>query len=68
MDITLSEAIRLWRKRRNLSQQELEEKAGVSRNSISMLERGEYNPTVQHLDKIANALELELVISFEAQE
>ena len=62
MDMTIFERISLWRKRRDLTQEELADKAGVSRNSISMIERGEYNPTLEQLTKISKALELELLI------
>ena len=60
--MTIFEMILLWRKRRDLTQEELADKAGVSRNSISMIERGEYNPTLDQLNKIAKALLLELII------
>ena len=62
MEMTMFEKISLWRKRRDMTQGELADKAGVSRNSISMMERGEYNPTIEQLNKIAKALLLELIV------
>jgi transcriptional regulator with XRE-family HTH domain len=66
--LSLGEKIVLYRKRRKLSQAELAEIAGVSRNSISMLERGEYNPTLDQLRKISTALEVELVVDLSSLE
>jgi len=64
-EITIGEAIRLWRNRRGLSQGGLANRADVSRNSISMLERGTYyNPSLMQLEKIANAMGLQLEIRF----
>lgn len=68
MEVSLPEQLRIWRTRRNLSQDELAEKAGVSRNSISMMERGTYNPTVDQWNKIAHALELEVRITLKPYE
>jgi putative transcriptional regulator len=60
MELAFVEKLKIWRERRGLSQAELAKKADVSRNSISMLERGEYNPSLDQLNKITHALELEL--------
>ena len=62
MDTTIFERLKLWRNRRDLTQDELAVKAKVSRNSISMMERGEYNPTLEQINKVAKALELELLL------
>ena len=66
--MSLVEKLTVWRKRRGLSQQELSDKASVSRNSVSMLERGEYNPTLEQLTKITKALELELLVDVKERE
>jgi len=47
------------RLRRNLSQEKLAFKAGVSRNFISMIERGERTVTVTKLSDIAKAMGIE---------
>ncbi len=45
-----------------MTQQELARKIGTRQSNISRLEKGEYNFTVEMLQKLANALELELRI------
>ena len=62
MKLALVEKLKIWRERRGLSQNQLAIKAGVARNSVAKLERGEANPTLEQLGKICRALELELVV------
>lgn len=52
--------IRDIRKSRNLSQQQLAEKADTHHSYIGDLERGNRNITLQSLEKIANALEVDV--------
>ena len=66
--LSIGEAIMLARKRQKLSQEELAEKAGISRNSISMMERRLYNPTVFWLTSVANALGYDLNINLKNKE
>lgn len=47
------------RLKNNLSQEKLAFKAGVTRNYISMIERGERTPTVTKLYDIAKAMNTE---------
>ena len=54
--INLGKIIRDKRELRNLTQIELASKAGVDRNYIGMVERGERNPSYLSLQKIANGL------------
>ena len=44
------------RRRAGLSQEELAFRAGVTRNYVGGLERGEKSPTLRTLDKLAEAL------------
>lgn len=53
--------IRLLRNKVNISQEELGFRAGVSKQQIGLIERGESSPTIDTLDMIANALEISLV-------
>lgn len=55
----------LIRKRleKGLSQKELARKIGTKQSAISRLESGRYNPTVQVLRKVAQALDANLRIS-----
>lgn len=54
----LGKSIRSKREAQALTQAELAAKAGVDRNYIGMLERGERNPSFLSLQKIANGLGL----------
>ena len=47
-----------------LSQKELADKVGTKQSAISRLESGEYNPSVEFLSKVANALGKELEVKF----
>lgn len=59
-------AVSFARKARNLSQTALAEKAGLDQSDLSKIERGTANPSVKTLQKIAKALDCELVISFKS--
>ena len=56
----LGKVIREKRKSRGLTQVELAQKAGLDRNYIGMVERGERNPSFLSLQKIAQGLGLTL--------
>jgi transcriptional regulator with XRE-family HTH domain len=50
--------IRVERQKQKISQEKLAELAGLNRNFIGMIERGETNVTVKNVENIANALSL----------
>ncbi len=52
--------IRFFREQDGLTQAELAEKAGLSDNFIGLIERGVKHPTLETLNKIAEALEVRL--------
>ena len=54
----LSQRIRLLRKKKGLNQGELAEKVGINPSHLSRLENGKYQPSVDALQKIAEALEV----------
>lgn len=58
--LILGKIIRDKRELQNLTQFELASKAGVDRNYIGMLERGERNPSYLSLQKIAKGLGIPL--------
>jgi DNA-binding XRE family transcriptional regulator len=52
------------REEHGISQKELAEKIGTKQSAISRLENDDYNPSVELLDKVANALGKKLDIRF----
>lgn len=63
-NISINEKIgiktRVLRMRMKISQEKLAELADLNKNTIGMLERGEISPSIETLDKIAKALNIEL--------
>jgi XRE family transcriptional regulator, regulator of sulfur utilization len=53
--------IREWRRRRHLTQKELARAAKVHVNALGRVERGEANPTLKVLWKIATKLRVSVV-------
>lgn len=58
--IQFGERVREIRKEKELSQEELAHKADLHRTYIGMIERAEKNITLVNIEKIANALEVEI--------
>ena len=52
--------LRLLRERKKISQKALAEASGLSRNTLSLLERGYTSPTLATLQKIADALNVSM--------
>ncbi|MEK5167172.1 helix-turn-helix transcriptional regulator [Paenibacillus sp. FSL R5-0527] len=53
---TLGKILKTERERRNMTQEELAEKSGLSRSYVCDLESGRYFPGVKTLMKISNGL------------
>lgn len=51
--------LRFYRLKRSLTQEELAEKADLSDKYISDLERGQFSPSLDKLQKIAESLDIE---------
>lgn len=54
--VAFGERVRYYRKKKDLSQEELSFKAGLHRTYIGMIERAEKNITLTNIEKIAKAL------------
>lgn len=59
----LCEAIRKRRKGLGITQPDLAELAGISVNTLYKLERGQSNPTLEVLLKLADVLGMELTLN-----
>ncbi|UVM05090.1 helix-turn-helix domain-containing protein [Pseudomonas laurylsulfatiphila] len=57
-------AVRKHRESLRLSQEELADRAGIDRTYISGVERGARNPTLEVMQRIANALGSDLDVIF----
>ncbi|MEZ0089735.1 helix-turn-helix domain-containing protein [Streptacidiphilus sp. EB129] len=62
--MTTAELVRSWRLERGLSQAQLAEQAGTAQAVISRIELGKLNPTVPVLERLANAMDLDVVLAF----
>jgi transcriptional regulator with XRE-family HTH domain len=58
--INFGEKVREIRKGKGLSQEELAHKADLHRTYIGMIERAEKNITLLNIEKVANALEVNI--------
>lgn len=58
--VKFGEKVRIVRKERGFSQEELAHKADLHRTYIGMIERAEKNITLINIEKIANALEINI--------
>jgi len=58
--IKFGKKVRLYRKEKGLSQEQLAFKADLHRTYIGMIERAEKNITLANIEKIANALEVDI--------
>jgi transcriptional regulator with XRE-family HTH domain len=58
--VHVGQMIRMLRERRGLSQQTLAKQSSLSRNTLSLLERGLTSPTVSTLKRIAIALNVDI--------
>lgn len=62
--VRLAREIRALREARGLSQRELAEQVGTTQSAIARLEGGNVSPSLATLDRIADALGVELSLRF----
>lgn len=55
-DIPVGERLRYWRTRENLTQAEVERRAGLAHNALSRIENGQVDPQFDTVRRIAEAL------------
>ena len=60
--------LKMHRARIGINQGELGKLAGVSRQTISSIERGEYNPSITLVLKLANIFEVQVEEIFKLEE
>ena len=65
---SLGHRVRYLRKQKRWSQLELSLRASVNKNYICELEKGRRNPTLEVLERIANAFEISLEFLFKGVE
>lgn len=58
--IFMDNNIKYYRKELKISQQELADRVEVTRQTVSLIELGKYNPTINLCIRIAKALEVDL--------
>ena len=61
--VLVGNAVAAARARKGISQKELSERSGIDQSDISKIERGIANPSVNTLNRIAQALDAKLQIS-----
>ncbi len=62
--IRIATEIHELREKRGLSQRELAERLGTTQSAVARLEAGNVSPSLPTLDRVAEALGVELVVSF----
>ena len=62
--VEVGKRIKKWREKRNISQEDLADRAGLYRTYIGHLENGRYSPTAYVLYKISKVLKVEITEFF----
>ncbi len=63
----IGEEIKRRRKLLNITQKTLSELADVSINTLTKIERGEANPTIDVLEKVLNTLGMEIQVTIKGK-
>lgn len=62
--LALAKTLRIKRMELKLSQEKLAELAGLHRNYVGAVERGEINISIDNIEKLANALKMKVIDFF----
>ena len=62
-EFKIAEAVIEKRLEQGMTQSDLARKIGTKQSAISRLESGNYNPSISFLEKVADALNLKLLVS-----
>jgi transcriptional regulator with XRE-family HTH domain len=60
LHLLFGEAVRRWRQERGFNQERLAELVGLSTSMIGMIERGEKNTTLESVQRLSDALSVEV--------
>ncbi|MGB0769759.1 MAG: helix-turn-helix domain-containing protein [Flavobacteriaceae bacterium] len=66
--LQFGDKVRAFRKEKGYSQEELAYRSGLHRTYIGMIERAEKNITLINIEKIANALEMNIYNFFSVEQ
>jgi len=62
LEFTIAQAVIEKRIEKGFTQSDLAKKVGTRQSAISRLESGNYNPSISFLEKVAKALNLNLIV------
>ena len=71
MDLSVGNAVKKYKKQKNMTLQELAAKTGLSASYLSLLERGQNSPSIKNLNTICKSLDVtlsDLIIAAEKSE
>ncbi|BAP55538.1 XRE family transcriptional regulator [Thioploca ingrica] len=54
--------LKVWRQKKKFSQEELADRSGLHRTYISSVERAKRNISIDNIEKLANALEVNICV------
>lgn len=66
--VTFGRRVRQLRQRLGLSQEEFAARSGLDRTYVGGIERGERNPSLVNIERLARALEADLTDLFQEEE
>jgi len=65
-EFTIAQAIINARKKSGFTQKQLSERTGIAQGDISKIEKGEANPSLKTLKRLASGMDMKLHLQFES--